>query len=37
MSKTVLVTDASRGIGWLTAKTLAMKGFNVIAHHARNR
>lgn len=31
MSKTVLVTGASRGIGWLTAKTLAMKGFNVIA------
>lgn len=31
MSKTILVTGASRGIGWLTVKTLALKGFNVIA------
>lgn len=31
MNKTVLVTGASRGIGWLTVRTLASRGFNVIA------
>ena len=31
MKKTVLVTGASRGIGLLTAKTLAKAGFQVFA------
>ncbi|MBI5975710.1 3-oxoacyl-ACP reductase [Staphylococcus canis] len=37
MSRTVLVTGASRGLGAITAKTLANQGFNVIVNYHQNQ
>ncbi|HLS36347.1 MAG TPA: 3-oxoacyl-ACP reductase [Bacillota bacterium] len=37
MSRTVLVTGSSRGLGAVTAKTLAKQGFNVIVNYYKSK
>ena len=35
--RTVLITGASRGIGYETARVLGDTGYNVIAHYGEHR
>src|SRR5690625_6683357 len=37
LSRTVLVTGSSRGLGAVTAKTLAKQGFNVIVNYYKSK